>query len=190
MARFSDDDFAELRKEREQDASRPLGAARRTDGEQRNADLETWLAAGDNLAEKAIEALDTGDAERALQLARRIAALPVLDGETRTGPTAVDLLLYNEVVAPSFDEGEARGLLDLPLRLLPDLDAAAADELRHVLASMTDFDLPAGVLRRITEVVPPERRLDPPFDGVGEEDLPAAIVSVLRLVLRLRSDED
>jgi len=189
MARLSDDDFAALRKERDRDAGRVLGEARDADSAQRNAELGTWLTAGDNLAEKAIEALDLGDRERAVHLADRIAALPVLDGDTRTGPTAVDLLLYNEVIDPAFDGGEARGLLDLPLRLLPDLPPTAADELRHVLASMTEFDLPAGTLRRITAVVAPERRLDPPFADVPDEALPEAILDVLRLVLRLRSAE-
>ena len=57
-----------------------------------------------------------------------------------------------------------------------------------VLAAVTDYELPAGVLRRIREVVSLERRLDPPFVGVPDEALPSAMISVLRLVLRLRAD--
>jgi hypothetical protein len=190
MARLSDDDFTALQAELDQDAARALGDVRRASGAQRNAETEAWLAAGDNLAEKAIAALDTGDDERAARLVQRIVALPEIDEDVRAGLMAVHLLLYSEIVDPSFEGGDVRGLLDLPLRLLPTLDEPAADALRHVLATITDYDVPAGVRRRIEEVVPLERRLDPPFAGVPEEALPAAVTSALRLVLRLRAEED
>jgi hypothetical protein len=189
MARLSDDDFTALRKERDDDASRALGDVRRASGAQRNSEIEAWLAAGDNLAEKAIAALDTGDDAGARRLVGRIVALPVVDTDTHAGLMAVHLLLYNEVVDPSFEGGEGHGLLERPLRLLPTLDRAAADALRHVLAAMTDYDLPAGMLNRIRSVVPLERRLEPPFADVPVPALSDAIVSVLRLILLLRSDE-
>ena len=190
MARLSDDDFAALQEELDRDSARALGDLRRADGAERNAEIEAWLAAGDNLAEKAIAALDTGDDARAAKLVQRIVALPVVDDEMRPGLMAVDLLLYNEIVDPSFEGGDGRGLLDLPLRLLPTLDEPAADVLRHVLATLTDYDLPAGVRRRIEEVVPLERRLDPPFAGVAADALPGAVTAVLRLILRLRAEDD
>jgi hypothetical protein len=190
MARLSDDDFAALQDEIDQDTAQALGDVRRASGAQRNAETQAWLAAGDNLAEKAIAALDTGDKARADRLVQRIVALPVVDEGMRSGLMAVNLLLYNEVVDPSFEGGEERGLLDVPLRLLPTLDRSAADALRHVLASLTDYELPAGVVRRIRSVVPLERRLDPPFADVAEEALPGAITSVLRLILRLRAHEE
>ena len=189
MARLSDDDFTALQEELDRDTARALGDVRRAAGAHRNAETQAWLAAGDNLAEKAIAALDLGDEPRAQRLVERIVALPVVDEETRSGLMAVNLLLYNEVVEPTV-EGEApRGLLDEPLRTLPTLDRPAADALRHVLASLTDYELPAGLVRRIRAVVPLEARLDPPFAEVPEEELPAAVLSVLRLVLRLRADE-
>ena len=190
MARLSDDDFTALRKERDENESRALGDLRRASGAQRNSEIEVWLAAGDNLAEKAIAALDTGDDAGARRLVERIVALPVVDTDTRAGLMAVHLLLYNEIVDPSFAGADGGGLLERPLRLLPTLDRPAAEAMRHVLAAMTDYELPAGVLQRIRSVVPLERRLDPPFAGVPEAALPDAIVSVLRLVLLLRTDED
>ncbi|WP_375388352.1 hypothetical protein [uncultured Amnibacterium sp.] len=190
MARLTDDDFSELQQRLDRDTARALGTVRQASGAQRNAETETWLAAGDNLAEKAIAALDLGDEARARRLAERIVALPVVDEETRSGLMAVDVLLYGEVIDPSFEGGDARGLLDLPLRILPTLDPPAADALRHTLAAIGDFDVPAAVLRRIREVVPLERRLDGPLAGVAEEALPDAVLSVLRLVLRLRADEE
>ncbi len=189
MAQPSDDDHDALLGELEQGASRGLGDVRRFEGEQRNAEIEAWLIAGDNLAEKAIAALDTGDDERAERLVRRIVALPVVDGSIRSGLMAVSVLLTNEVIDPSFDDGEGRGLLDLPLRLLPTLDPFGADALRHALAVMGDYQLPAAVLRRITAVVDPENRFEAPFAGVAEEDLPAAVTAALRVALLLRSDE-
>jgi hypothetical protein len=190
MAQLSNDDIEAVQRAMDEDAARALGRVRRKDGAQRNEELRVWLRAGSTLAEKAIAALDLGDDERAVQLARRIVALPVVDEETRSGLMAVNLLLYNEVVDPSFSAADdARGLLDLPLRLLPTLDPWAADALRHVLASFTDYDLPAAIVRRISAVVPLERKLEPPFLGVPEEALPDAVLSVLRLALRLRSED-
>lgn len=189
MARLSDDDFTALRRERDEDESRVLGEVRRASGAQHNSEIEVWLAAGDNLAEKAIAALDTGNEAGARRLVERIVALPVVDTDTRAGLMAVHLLLYNEVVDPSFEGGEGQGLLEWPLRLLPTIDPAAADALRHVLAAMTDYELPAGMLQRIRSVVPLERRLEPPFVDVPDAALPDAIVSALRLILLLRSDE-
>jgi hypothetical protein len=189
MARYSEDDFDALQAELDRDTAKALGDLRRADGAQRNAETQAWLAAGDNLAEKAIAALDVGDEPRALRLVERIVSLPSVE-ETRSGLMAVNLLLYNEVVDPTFAGEDARGLLDVPLRVLPTLDRSAADALRHVLASLSDYELPAGTLRRIQTVVPLERRLDPPFAGVEEADLPAAVAAVLRLILRLRADED
>lgn len=175
----------------DRDTARALGSVRRADGAQRNEEIQVWLSAGGNLGEKAIAALDLGDAERAMTLARRIAALPVVDEETRSGLMAVNLLLYNEVVDPTFEEGDdVRGLLEVPMRLLPTLDGPAADALRHVLAAFTDSELPEALVRRIEAIVPLERRLDAPFDGVPVEALPEAILSVLRLVLRLRAGLD
>lgn len=188
MARLSDDDFAALDEERERDTANALGHLRRSSSSQRNAETSAWLAAGDNLAEKAIAALDLGEDERAHRLAGRIVALPVVDEGIRSGLMAVSLVLYNEIVDP-FEDGDGRGVLDLPLRLLPALDRPAADALRHALAALADYDLPAGMLRRIRSVVPLEQRMDPAFAGVPEEQLPDAILSTLRLVLRLRSDE-
>ena len=189
MARLSDDDFARLRTEQDEDAARALGDVRRASGAQRNADIGVWLSAGDNLAEKAIAALDTGDDAAARRLVQRIIDLPVVDEETPAGLMAVHLLIYNEVVDPSFEDADGQGLLDLPLRLLPTLDRPAGDALRHVLAAMTDYELPAGMLRRIQSVVPLERRLEPPFAGVPEAELPDAVVSALRLILLLRGDD-
>ncbi|MFD1722871.1 hypothetical protein [Amnibacterium endophyticum] len=187
MARLTDDDFDALRAQQDRARARPLGALRSADGEQRGEALDAWITAGDTLAEKAIAALDAGDDERAAALVRRIVDLPVVDGSTRTGLMAVDLVLVGEVLEP-LEEGDAAGLLERPLRLLPDLPQPVADELRHVLAALTDYDLPAAVRRRIAAVVPLEDRLQPPFSGVPEDELPAAVTGVLRLVLRLRSD--
>lgn len=187
MARLSDDDFTALRAQQDEDNARALGDLRRASGARRTAEIEAWLAAGDNLAEKALAALDTGDEGGARRLVQRIIDLPVVDDETPAGLMAVHLLLYNELVDPSFETGEGQGLLEVPLRLLPTLERPAADALRHALAAMTDYELPAGMLRRIRSVVPPERRLDPPFSGVPTAELPDAIVSVLRLILLLRS---
>lgn len=92
----------------DRDTARALGSVRRADGAQRNEEIQVWLSAGDNLGEKAIAALDLGDAERALTLARRIAALPVVDEETQSGLMAVNLLLDNEVVDPTFEKGSTR----------------------------------------------------------------------------------
>ena len=188
MARLTDDDFARLRSELDQDSGLVLGGVRRANDMLQNGTAQAWLAAGDNLSEKVIAALDTGDEDRAHDLARRIVALPVIDGDVRAGTMAVDLVLSNEVLDPDFEDRETQGLLDLPLRLLPDLDPPVADELRHVLAAFTEYDLPAAMVRRISAVTSLDRRLDPPFAGVPEEALPAAVVGVLRLVLRLRSD--
>jgi hypothetical protein len=189
MAQYSEDDFAALRTDVGRDLARPLGDVRRPGDDYRMAEIQTWLTAGDNLAEKALGALDSGDEARALRLVQRIIALPLVDEATRSGLMAVNLLLYNEVVDPTFEGGDARGLLDVPLRLLPTLPRPAADALLHVLASITDYELPASVLRRIQAVVPLERRFDPPFVGVAEEALPDAILQTLRLVLLLRADE-
>ncbi|MGT2427102.1 hypothetical protein [Amnibacterium kyonggiense] len=41
---------------------------------------------------------------------------------------------------------------------------------------------------RIRAVVPPERRFDPPFAGVPADELPAAVLATLRLVLQMRAD--
>lgn len=190
MAAPSDDTLSALQEELARRSDNALGGVRRASGAQRNAEMEAWLSAGDNLAEKAIAALDAGDDDRAERLARRIVALPVVDESTRSGLMAVSVLMYSEVIDPSFEGGDARGMLDLPLRLLPTLDEYAADALRHALASITDYELPAAMVRRIRSVVPPERKLDEPFAGISEDELPAAVLSTLRLVLRLRSDEE
>ena len=187
MARFDDDDFAALQDAMDRDTAAPLGRLRRDSGGRQNDSVTAWLGAGDNLAEKAIAALDTGDDDRALALARRIVALPEVDDGVRTGLMAVSLGLYNEMVDPAFEEAAGAGLLEAPLRLLPDLDGTTARELRRVLAALTDYDLPAAMLRRIQEVVPLERKFDAPFAGVPEDELPGAVVGVLRLVLRLRT---
>jgi hypothetical protein len=184
MAGFLDDD----RVTTEAGAASPLDRLRRAQGAQRNETTSAWLGAGENLAEKALAALDTGEDADAERLVRRILALPVDDEGTRTGLMAVSLLLYGEVLDPGFEVEAAPGLLDLPLRLLPTLDAAAANELRHVLAALTEYDLPAAMVRRIRDVVPLERRLEPPFAGVPEQSLADAITGVLRLVLRLRTE--
>jgi hypothetical protein len=172
MARLSDDDFARLRTEQDENAARALGDLRQASGAQRNADIGVWLSEAN-----------------ARRLVQRIIDLPVVDEETPAGLMAVHLLLYNEVVDPSFEGAEGQGLLDLPLRLLPTLDRPAGDALRHVLAAMTDYELPAGMLRRIQSVVPLERRLEPPFAGVPAAELPDAVISALRLILLLRGDE-
>lgn len=190
MARFSDDDFAQLQQEVDRDTAAPLGGLRRAAGGRQNESISAWLGAGDTLAEKAIAALDTGDEDRALALARRIVALPEVDDGVRAGLMAVSLALYNELVDPAFEDAAATGLLDAPLRLLPELDPTTATELRRVLAAMTDYDLPDALLRRIRSVVPADQARDAPFTGVAEEDLPDAVVGVLRLMLRLRSVED
>ena len=190
MARLTDDDFSALQDEMDRDTARALGDVRRASGSRQNADTQAWLAAGDNLAEKAIAALDLGDDARARRLVGRVVTLPLVDEGIRSGLMAVNLLLYNELIDPSFEGGDGRGLLDVPLRILPTLDRPAADALRHVLASLTDYELPASVLRRISSVVALERRLDPPFAGVPEEELPDAVIAVLRLVLRLRAEDD
>lgn len=187
---MADDYLEAIQRELDRDTARALGPVRRSAGEQRNAETEAWLSAGDNLAEKAIAALDTGDEERAAKLVRRIIALPVVDESTPSGLMAVNVVLYREVIDPPFEDCDARGLLDLPLRLLPTLDGWAADALRHALASFADYELPAAMVRRIRAVVSPERRFDEPFQGVSEEDLPAAVTSVLRLVLQLRTEQD
>lgn len=189
MAETPEDTLRALEEESARRSKNALGEVRRASRAQRDADTGAWLSAGDSLAEKVIAALDTGDDERAERLVRRIVALPVVDETVRAGPMAVSVLLYNEIIDPSFEGGDARGLLDLPLRLLPDLDDAAADALRHTLAAITDYELPEAMLRRIRSVVPLERKSDPPFAGVPEQELPAAVLAVLRLVLRLRSEE-
>lgn len=186
MPQSPDDELDRIEQEADRLSRGPLGAARRSDGSLRNAETDAWLAAGDNLAEKAIAALDTGDDERVVRLVRRIVALPVVDGSIRSGLMAVSILVINEVIDPTFEGGDDRGFLDLPLRLLPTLDRYAAESLRHALAVIADYDVPAAVLRRVREVVPLERRLDPPFADVPEEELEAAVTATLRLVLALR----
>jgi hypothetical protein len=188
VAQSPEDALARIEAERSSSRSRPLGDLRRADGARRIEGLEAWLTAGETLAEKAVAAIDTGDDERAERLARRIIALPTIDETTPSGLMAVSILLMNEIVDPSFDAGEGRGLLDLPLRLLPTLDEPAADALRYALAAISDYELPAAVRDRISAVVPPDRRFEPPFAGVSEEQLPAAVIAALRLVLRLRSE--
>ncbi|GAA2753505.1 hypothetical protein [Amnibacterium kyonggiense] len=185
----SEDAFARIEHERDRSSSRPLGDLRRAEGERRLEGFEVWLTAGETLAEKAIAAIDTGDEERAERLARRIIALPVIDESTPSGLMAVSVLLMNEIVDPSFEGGEGRGFLDLPLRLLPTLDEPAADALRYALAAITAYELPAAVRDRIRAVTLPERRFDPPFAGVSDEQLPAAVIAALRLVLRLRAED-
>ncbi len=188
MARFSDDDFAQLQQEVDRDTAAPLGDLRRAAGERQNDSISAWLGAGDTLAEKALAALDTGDEQRALALAGRIVALPEVDDGVRAGLMAVSLGLYNELIDPAFEQGDGGGLLEAPLRLLPELDPRTADELRRVLAAMTDYDLPQSMRRRIDAVVAPQRRRDAPFAGVPEDELPQAVLGVLRLILRLRSE--
>lgn len=187
MARLTEDDFAALQGDLQRDTDRALGGLRRASGAQQNERTEAWLSAGDTLAEKAVAALDTGDDDRAAVLVRRIVGLPEVDDGLRAGLLAVDLVLYNELLDPVVEDAAAPGLLDAPLRLLPQLDAPVAAELRRVLASLTEYGLPDAVIRRIHAVVEPERRLDPPFAAVPEEALPQAVTGVLQLILRLRT---
>lgn len=187
MARFTEDDFAALRAEVDRDAERALGSVRRAAGAQQNEAIESWLRAGDNLAEKAIAALDGGDETRAAGLVARIIGLPAIEEGIPTGLMAVNLVLFNELLDPAFDDEGRTGLLDAPLRLLPGLEPRVADALRHALAAMTDYELPAAVVRRIRAVVPLHARLDPPFAGVPEDELVATVTGALRVVLQLRS---
>lgn len=187
MARLTDDDFAAFREESARSAAAPLGPARLRSGELRNDVTDAWLEAGDRLAEKAIAALDLGEDERAAALVRRIVALPLVDEDsTRSGLMAVGVLLVGEIVDPLEDDPEV-GLLDLPLRLLPTLDAEVGTELRRALGALLDYDLPAALARRIRDVTDDAERLQQPFAGVPDAALPAVVTGVLRVVLRLRT---
>lgn len=185
MARLDDDDFQRLRDELGAAAETPLGFVRGREDERRDRSTDAWLAAGDTLAEKAIAALDLGDEGRAGALVARLVALPPIDDGVPAGPMAVSLLLIGELVDP-LEEGATAGLLEAPLRLLPDLDPLVAAELRTALASLLGRGLPTAVERRIREAAG-DGGAAQPFAGVPDDALPAAVTGVLRLVLRLRS---